>query len=101
MTELTDSGVSVVSDVAIKDVRLMNWLKESDHKKNDVKHSRHLKKYASQSSNLERAKQPFVADPGMPPLPQPHTVSLRCLIENIFFCNLDCFILFNFFSPHN
>lgn len=85
MTELTDSGVSVVSDAPSgtnKDSRLLSWLKESD--KTDAKHSRHAKKYGSRSGSLERANrdrewavpaQPFVADPGMPPLPQPHTVS--------------------------
>lgn len=89
MTELTDSGVSVVSDapplVTSKDSRLLSWLKEND-KKSDSKHSsRHGKKYGSRSGSLERARadnwgvpaQPFVADPGMPPLPQPHTVSIN------------------------
>ncbi|XP_046734334.1 axin isoform X2 [Diprion similis] len=86
MTELTDSGVSVVSDApplaASKDSRLLSWLKESD-KKSDSKHSRHGKKYGSRSGSLERTSretwgvpaQPFVADPGMPPLPQPHTAT--------------------------
>ncbi|XP_046413291.1 axin isoform X1 [Neodiprion virginianus] len=86
MTELTDSGVSVVSDapplVASKDSRLLSWLKESD-KKPDSKHGRHGKKYGSRSGSLERSSretwgvpaQPFVADPGMPPLPQPHTAT--------------------------
>ncbi|XP_076648522.1 protein axin isoform X2 [Halictus rubicundus] len=85
MTELTDSGVSVVSDAPpstiSKDIRLLSWLKESDKK--DVKHSRHGKKYGSRSGSLERTNretwgvpaQPFVADPGMPPLPQPHTAT--------------------------
>ncbi|XP_076671655.1 protein axin isoform X2 [Andrena cerasifolii] len=86
MTELTDSGVSVVSDAPpstiSKDIRLLSWLKETD-KKADVKHSRHGKKYGSRSGSLERTNretwgvpaQPFVADPGMPPLPQPHTAT--------------------------
>ncbi|XP_046143749.1 axin isoform X2 [Osmia bicornis bicornis] len=86
MTELTDSGVSVVSDAPpssiSKDIRLLSWLKETD-KKADVKHSRHGKKYGSRSGSLERTTretwgvpaQPFVADPGMPPLPQPHTAT--------------------------
>ncbi|XP_020721003.1 axin isoform X3 [Bombus terrestris] len=86
MTELTDSGVSVVSDVPpstiSKDIRLLSWLKETD-KKADTKHSRHGKKYGSRSGSLERTNretwgvpaQPFVADPGMPPLPQPHTAT--------------------------
>ncbi|XP_043264516.1 protein axin isoform X2 [Colletes latitarsis] len=85
MTELTDSGVSVVSDAPpstiSKDIRFLSWLKETDKK--DVKHSRHGKKYGSRSGSLERTNretwgvpaQPFVADPGMPPLPQPHTAT--------------------------
>ncbi|XP_078046683.1 protein axin isoform X2 [Augochlora pura] len=85
MTELTDSGVSVVSDAPpstiSRDIRLLSWLKETDKK--DVKHSRHGKKYGSRSGSLERTNretwgvpaQPFVADPGMPPLPQPHTAT--------------------------
>ncbi|XP_071556453.1 axin isoform X3 [Temnothorax nylanderi] len=86
MTELTDSGVSVVSDVQPsinKDVRLMPRFKED--KKVDLKHSsRHGKRYGSRSGSLERPNretwsmgvpaQPFVADPGMPPLTPPHTV---------------------------
>ncbi|XP_011877027.1 PREDICTED: axin-like [Vollenhovia emeryi] len=87
MTELTDSGVSVVSDVqpsVNKDVRLLPRFKEMD-KKVDLKHgSRHGKRYGSRSGSLERPNretwsmgvpaQPFVADPGMPPLTPPHTV---------------------------
>ncbi|XP_018357930.1 PREDICTED: axin-1 isoform X3 [Trachymyrmex cornetzi] len=85
MTELTDSGVSVVSDVQPsinKEVRLMPRFKED--KKIDSKHSsRHGKRYGSRSESLERPNreqwsmgvpaQPFIADPGMPPLPLPHT----------------------------
>lgn len=89
MTELTDSGVSVVSlDVQPsinKDVRLLPRFKEVD-KKVDLKHSsRHGKRYGSRSGSLERPNretwsmgvpaQPFVADPGMPPLTPPHTVN--------------------------
>ncbi|KAG7187893.1 hypothetical protein KM043_013862 [Ampulex compressa] len=86
MTELTDSGVSVVSDAPpstiSKDIRLLSWLKETD-KKTDAKHGRHSKKYGSRSGSLERTTrenwgvpaQPFVGDPGMPPLPQPHTAT--------------------------
>lgn len=88
MTELTDSGVSVVSDVQPsinKDIRLMSRFKEVD-KKVDLKHSsRHGKRYGSRSGSLERPNretwsmgvpaQPFVADPGMPPLTPPHTVN--------------------------
>ncbi|EFN75982.1 Axin-related protein [Harpegnathos saltator] len=87
MTELTDSGVSVVSDVPpsiSKDTRLLPRFKETD-KKMDLKHSsRHGKRYGSRSGSLERQNretwsvgvpaQPFVADPGMPPLTPPHTV---------------------------
>ncbi|XP_063990587.1 axin isoform X2 [Diachasmimorpha longicaudata] len=84
MTELTDSGVSVVSDVPpvppTKEHRLHAWLNQSD-KKGDGKHYRHPKKYGSRSGSLERAgreswgvpSQPFVTDPGMPPLPPPNT----------------------------
>lgn len=87
MAELTDSGVSVVSDVPPsinKDIRLMPRFKEAD-KKADLKHSsRHGKRFGSRSGSLERPNretwsmgvpaQPFVADPGMPPLTPPHTV---------------------------
>lgn len=90
MAELTDSGVSVVSDVppsVSKDVRLQPRFKEAD-KKIELKHSsRHGKRYGSRSGSLERPNretwsmgvpaQPFVADPGMPPLTPPHTVKLR------------------------
>lgn len=86
MAELTDSGVSVVSDVppsVNKDIRLMPRFKEAD-KKADLKHNcRHGKRYGSRSGSLERPNretwnmgvpaQPFVADPGMPPLTPPHT----------------------------
>ncbi|XP_029671282.1 axin isoform X2 [Formica exsecta] len=86
MAELTDSGVSVVSDVPPsinKDIRLIPRFKEAD-KKVDLKHScRHGKRYGSRSGSLERPNretwsmgvpaQPFVADPGMPPLTPPHT----------------------------
>ncbi|EFN73798.1 Axin [Camponotus floridanus] len=88
MAELTDSGVSVVSDVPPsinKDIRLIPRFKETD-KKVDLKHScRHGKRYGSRSGSLERPNretwsmgvpaQPFVADPGMPPLTPPHTVN--------------------------
>lgn len=92
MTELTDSGVSVVSDVPpsiSKDIRLPRF-KEAD-KKMELKHSsRHGKRYGSRSGSLERPNretwsmgvpaQPFVADPGMPPLTPPHTVLLGTLL---------------------
>jgi axin 1 len=87
MTELTDSGVSVVSDVppaiATKEHRMVQtWLHQSD-KKLEGKHMRHGKKYGSRSGSLDRTNrdgwgipaQPFVADPGMPPLPQPNTAT--------------------------
>lgn len=96
MTELTDSGVSVVSDVQPsinKDVRLMPRFKEMD-KKIDLKHSsRHGKRYGSRSGSLERPNretwsmgvpaQPFVADPGMPPLTPPHTVNRSCSFPSL------------------
>ncbi|XP_018343009.1 PREDICTED: axin-1 isoform X1 [Trachymyrmex septentrionalis] len=96
MTELTDSGVSVVSDVQPsinKEVRLMPRFKEMD-KKIDLKHSsRHGKRYGSRSGSLERPNrepwsmgvpaQPFVADPGMPPPPLPHTVNRSCSFPSL------------------
>ncbi|XP_043479225.1 axin isoform X1 [Leptopilina heterotoma] len=82
LTELTDSGVSVLSEASSlpRDRRLLSWLKDSD-KGSDVKYVRQqLNLYGSRSGSLERSNQdmlapaqPFVADPGMPPLPQPHT----------------------------
>lgn len=85
LTELTDSGVSVISDVtaASKDCR-MQWRNQIE-KKNELKHMRHGKKYGSRSGSLERANreewggraQPFLGDPGMPLLPQPHIVSIN------------------------
>ncbi|KAK0087338.1 hypothetical protein PV325_001223 [Microctonus aethiopoides] len=81
MAELTDSGVSVVSDVtASKDSRIQSWRNQTE-KKIESKHLRHGKKYGSRSGSLERANreefggrvQPFLGDPGMPLLPQPHT----------------------------
>ncbi|XP_043278871.1 axin isoform X2 [Venturia canescens] len=82
MTELTDSGVSVVSYTppvaTCKDARLQARISQCD-KKLDVKHgsSRHGK--STRSGSLERTSReksgicihPFVADPGMPPLPPP------------------------------
>jgi hypothetical protein len=87
MTELTDSGVSVVSDVppaAVKDSRLLNWLKETDGSggggcgkaETNVNAKLNRKKF----SNLPQ--QPFVGDPGMPLLPQPHTVSTHLFVMN-------------------
>ncbi|XP_034935348.1 axin isoform X2 [Chelonus insularis] len=80
MTELTDSGVSVVSDVTASKDRIQSWRAQVD-KKIEGKHIRHGKKYGSRSGSLERASreewggraQPFLGDPGMPLLPQPHT----------------------------
>ncbi|XP_044732695.1 axin isoform X2 [Chrysoperla carnea] len=127
LTDLTDSGVSVVSDTLPiisgastatgKDSRVLSWLFESDRtakmsQSNSVipnsPTARHRKGHShSRSSSLERGStasnpsitqqttilpaastlpierisdrrrgepsQPFVADPGMPPLPSPHT----------------------------
>lgn len=87
MTELTDSGVSVVSYTppvaACKDSRLQARISQCD-KKLDAKHgsSRHGK--TTRSGSLERTSRdksgisihPFVADPGMPPLPPPEPVSV-------------------------
>ncbi|XP_014235308.1 axin isoform X1 [Trichogramma pretiosum] len=76
MTELTDSGVSVVSDVppaAVKDTRLLNWLKENDTGSSYCVGKPELKARHKRSANLPQ--QPFVGDPGMPLLPQPHTAT--------------------------
>lgn len=79
MTELTDSGVSMVSE----DSRMMHWRsmkdadvvtvggKTIDAGASSVSTKQNRKKL---SSNLPQ--QPFVGDPGMPLLPQPHTVSI-------------------------
>jgi len=72
-----------------KDIRLPPRFKEAD-KKVELKHSsRHGKRYGSRSGSLERPNretwsmgvpaQPFVADPGMPPLTPPHTVKFRAV----------------------
>lgn len=102
MADLTDSGVSVVSDGPPKNhsyidekQRVMDWLKKLDKSGRGIGHThsemavphrsatspnanRHRKGYGSRSSSLERncstkPAQPFVADPNMPPLPSPHT----------------------------
>ncbi|XP_025829569.1 axin-1 isoform X2 [Agrilus planipennis] len=98
LTDLTDSGVSVVSDTPpvthpalAKDSRVLAWIMESDkggrgvghtHSEMSGKHGRYRKTYSgSRSSSLERGSvsgslgpaQPFVADPSMPPLPLPNT----------------------------
>ncbi|XP_030757670.1 axin isoform X2 [Sitophilus oryzae] len=101
--DLTDSGVSVVSDsvpsVAMsKDSRVLTWLM-SGHNDMSIKQrsssyrtssatspisNRHKKGFGSRSSSVERNSvtgatvspaQPFVADPSMPPLPIPNTVA--------------------------
>lgn len=114
MAELTDSGVSVVSDVPPsinKDIRLIPRFKEAD-KKTDLKHScRHGKRYGSRSGSLERPNretwsmgvpaQPFVADPGMPPLTPPHTVNQNSSLLFLFSCACQymqmyiCYRIFN------
>ncbi|KAF5293498.1 hypothetical protein FQA39_LY02983 [Lamprigera yunnana] len=96
INDLTDSGVSVVSDtppvsMVVKDNRVLAWVMESDragrssgytHSEMSGKHSRHRKAYSgSRSSSMERTNagnnlgpaQPFVADPNMPPLSLPNT----------------------------
>ncbi|XP_031353608.1 axin isoform X2 [Photinus pyralis] len=92
INDLTDSGVSVVSDTPpVKENRVLAWVIESDrsgrgtgytHSEMSGKHSRHRKAYSgSRSSSMERNSvanslvpaQPFVADPSMPPLPLPNT----------------------------
>lgn len=103
LTELTDSGVSVVSDTPpimgpAKENRVLTWLM-SGHNDMSVKQrsssyrtssatspisNRHKKGFGSRSSSVERNSvtgvnlvpaQPFVADPSMPPLPLPNTVT--------------------------
>ena len=78
MTELTDSGVSVVSDVppsaTSKDARLINWLKDgscAQTVKQEPSSKLNRKKF------INMPQQPFVADPNMPPLPAPHNVSFH------------------------
>lgn len=89
LTEMTDSGVSVVSDSAsvvpiAKDSRVLTWLMESDRSTKTTPSHAHSemavgrkygKKYGSRSNSLERSEpaQPFIADPSMPPLPHPNT----------------------------
>lgn len=74
-----------------KDSRVSTRFKEVD-KKIDLKHSsRYGKRHGSRSESLERQNretwsvgvpaQPFVADPGMPPLPPPHTVNRNYLFS--------------------
>lgn len=86
MTELTDSGVSVVSDATSINVnkdRLVARFKESDVKKLELRHSRHGKKYGSRSGSLERAtrenlcmsNQPMVGMSGLPSIQPAHLVS--------------------------
>ncbi|XP_024084321.1 axin isoform X3 [Cimex lectularius] len=96
--ELTDSGVSVVSESASshsallsnKDNRVMSWLIESD-RTGCCSHSERDSERASSCSGGSRydgkhharpnpvrsppsgPAQPFIADPSMPPLPSPHT----------------------------
>jgi axin 1 len=99
LTDLTDSGVSVVSDSAsvgvvqvAKDSRVLTWLMDSDrsgkvgggthaHSEMAVREGvsrKYAKRYGSRSNSLERNSvtgpaQPFIADPSMPPLPLPNT----------------------------
>ena len=84
MTELTDSGVSVVSDVpsaTVKDSRLINRMKDTDvatgsgcsSMRTELKH---------RSKRFPNApQQPFIGVPGMPLLPQPHTVRIVIFIS--------------------
>ncbi|XP_076275789.1 protein axin isoform X1 [Rhynchophorus ferrugineus] len=103
LQDLTDSGVSMVSDsaplpCASKDNRVLTWLM-SGHNDMSMKQrtssyrtssatspisTRHKKGVGSRSSSVERNSvtgatvspaQPFVADPSMPPLPIPNTVT--------------------------
>lgn len=83
MTELTDSGVSVVSDVSPavvkKDNRLLNWLKETDGNSSGIGgkgEANVTTKPVARKKFSNMPQQPFVGDPGMPLLPQPHIVSI-------------------------
>lgn len=77
MTELTDSGVSVVS----KDSRPMSYAKSDQSSSISATHvSTSVGSGSSMSKLTSICKkglpmQPFVGDPGMPLLPRPHTVS--------------------------
>lgn len=99
LTDLTDSGVSVVSDTppvpinlpSGKDSRVLTWLMESDTRTrcagthSELSGGKRHRKWGSRSSSTERGgscgggrrepQQPFVADPNMPPLPPPHTAT--------------------------
>ena len=85
LTELTDSGVSVFSGASSlnRDRRFLPWVNRAD-KTSEVKYVRQ-QLYSSRSESLERGNQdilvvpaqPFIADPGMPPPPQPHTVRVH------------------------
>ncbi|XP_044758635.1 axin isoform X2 [Coccinella septempunctata] len=105
LTDLTDSGVSVVSDtppvvpavvpVIAKDNRVLAWLMEADRSTKSQsgphselssgKHSRHRVKgfVGSRSNSLERGAgaetlgptQPFIADPNIPLPPLPNTIN--------------------------
>ncbi|KAG8280444.1 Axin-1 [Homalodisca vitripennis] len=88
-TELTDSGVSVVSDTPpvsmasqFKDNWVMSWLMESGtgtggvvstHSERESVSSCGKHSHRRRSASPPAPAQPFVADPSMPPLPSPHT----------------------------
>ncbi|XP_033214760.1 axin-1 [Belonocnema kinseyi] len=84
LTELADSGVSLLSEgssLPRNRHHLQAWRKSND-KVSEVKHKPQLNFYGFRSESLERTNQymiepaqPFVADPMMPPLPQPNTES--------------------------
>ncbi|XP_054283765.1 axin-like isoform X2 [Macrosteles quadrilineatus] len=83
-TELTDSGVSVVSDTPpvsvvsqFKDSRVLSWLMESGPvtEGRSSQDSSVASLHRRRSASPPAPAQPFVADPSMPPLPSPHTAT--------------------------
>lgn len=85
MTELTDSGVSVIS----KDSRHMNWPKSDQMACSSGSSMTSSVSKPSVACNKKGIRmQPFIGDPGMPLLPQPHTVSKfknNCFQVEMFF----------------
>ncbi|XP_058806426.1 axin isoform X2 [Phymastichus coffea] len=78
MTELTDSGVSVISDAtsaAYKD-RLISLYKKEGSCVSGVKaETMNVNKLNRNKKFANSPQQPFIGDPGMPLLPQPHTAT--------------------------
>lgn len=81
MTELTDSGVSVVSDAISgthRDRLLREWHRKDGSCASGIKaETMNVNKLNRNKKFPNSPQQPFMGDPGMPLLPQPHTVSAR------------------------